>query len=172
MSNASELKPMSISARSNIGQSLWSSSLKNDEYSPVSESWMATTVSSCSFTSMCPRTKESEMDSMSKVIARITSGSRAKTLRKIRNRKDDLLTGRENLQSHGFIFNFVRPVGGEEGNAALHRIFYLVAERSVGQVDEDAAVLRAERVGEGLCGGDVAWRGRAEVELRRPRAGF
>ena len=58
------------------------------------------------------------------------------------------------------------------GNAALHRIFYLVAERSVGQIDEDTAILRAERVGECLRGWDVAWRGRAEIELGRLRAGF
>src|SRR3989344_4252417 len=130
---------------------------------------MATTVSSCSFTSICPRTKESEMDSMSKVIARITLGSGAKTLRKVGNRKDNFLTRRERFHTDGVVRYFIRAVRDEERDAALYRVLNLIAKRAVREINEDASALRAELVGKCLCGGNITHCWGAEIKLRVSR---
>src|SRR3989338_2682584 len=104
---------------------------------------------------MCPRTTESEIDSMSNVSARIQLNARTKSREKLSDRENNLLAGREDLHTNRLIRDFIRAIGDEERDSALHRVPHLAAERSVGQVDEDTAALFAQCIGECLCGGDV-----------------
>src|SRR3989338_3485922 len=127
---------------------------------------MATTVSSWRETSICPRTAESETDSISNVTARMILGApRTQARGHFGGGEPDFLAGREDLHADGIVRELVGAVRREEGDVALHGVFYLVAKRAFGHVNEDAAAFSAERVGECLRGGDVAYRGRTEIQL-------
>src|SRR3989344_4428981 len=108
---------------------------------------MPTTISSCSLTSICPRTTESEIDSMSKVMARITLDAGRWTLeagqarRELGYRKHSFLAGCESLQAHRLLRDFVRAIGDEERDTALHGVLNLVAERASREIDEYAPAI-------------------------------
>src|SRR3989338_5628469 len=98
---------------------------------------MATTVSSCAATSMWPRTRESETDSISNVMARIASTDLAKQGRDFLNRNNPFRAHIKSFQTNSLTCHFVRAIGEEERNISFHRVFYLVAERPVGKVHKD-----------------------------------
>src|SRR3989344_3032641 len=118
---------------------------------------------------MRPRTMESEIDSISNVIARMLA-SGAKPRGKFRNRKSFFFTGSEDFHPYRSIREFIGSVGDEKRDAALHGVFDLIAERAIRQVDENTAALRSQRIRECLCGGDIACVRRAKVQLRLIRS--
>src|SRR3989344_7840007 len=69
------------------------------------------------------------------------------------------------LHPHGAARSFILAIGDEEPDVSFDRVFNLVAERFVGDVDEDATPFLPEFGGEGLGARYVGGGGGTEIEL-------